>query len=89
MGPASAGLQEGEPHPGAASLATLMDLVADRVGDAGRTPALALELWASLHGIVDLRITKPEMEWPAEDELIQPALRAIEDAAPVRGRAAR
>ena len=81
MGPAGAGLQAGEPHPGEPSLAVLFELVAERVGDHRRAVPLALELWASLHGIVDLRITKPEMEWPPEDDLIQAALRAIDEAA--------
>jgi AcrR family transcriptional regulator len=81
MGPAGAGLQAGEAHPGEPSLAVLFELVGERVGDGGRAVPLALELWASLHGIVDLRITKPEMDWPAENDLIQPALRAIEEAA--------
>lgn len=81
MGPASAGLQDGEPHPGAASLANLFELVAERVGPGSQAGSLALELWASLHGIVDLRITKPEMEWPPPDDLIRDALRAIDLAA--------
>jgi AcrR family transcriptional regulator len=81
MGPAGAGLRQGAPHPGAASLATLIELVADRVGDGVRSSPLALELWASLHGIVDLRITKPELDWPPEDDLIQLAVRAIDEAA--------
>lgn len=38
---------------------------------------LATELWASLHGIVDLRITKPEMPWPEPAALIDPALAAV------------
>src|SRR5205823_13783988 len=46
LGPGGAGLADSEPHPGAPSLATLFELVADRV--AGRVAApLALELWAS------------------------------------------
>jgi len=87
MGPAAAGLQDGEQHPGAASLAILIGLVGDRVGDARRAVPLALELWASLHGIADLRIGKPEMDWPPEDDLIRPALRAIDDAASSTGAA--
>jgi hypothetical protein len=47
-----------------------------------------LELWASLHGIVDLRITKPELDWPPEDRLIQLALCAIDEAAASHNRAA-
>jgi AcrR family transcriptional regulator len=81
MGPEGAGLRQGEPHPGASSLATLFELVADRVGDGLRSGSLALELWASLHGIVDLRITKPELDWPPEDDLIQLAVRVVDEAA--------
>jgi len=42
------------------------------------------ELWASLHGNVDLRITKPEMPWPDPDALADAALAAIHAAAPKR-----
>jgi hypothetical protein len=38
---------------------------------------LATELWASLHGIVDLRITKPELPWPDTDVLVDAALTAV------------
>lgn len=81
LGPASAGLQDEEPHPGAASLANLLELVVERVGPGHQASSLAFELWASLHGIVDLRITKPEMEWPPPDGMIQHALGAIDMAA--------
>jgi AcrR family transcriptional regulator len=81
MGPGAAGLKDGEQHPGAPSLAVLFELVGHRVGDGRLAVPLALELWASLHGIADLRIGKPEMDWPPEDDLIRPALRAIDDAA--------
>ncbi len=37
---------------------------------ATRALPLATELWDSLHGIVDLRITKPERPWPAPDVLV-------------------
>ncbi len=47
-----------------------------------RALPLAIELWASLHGIVDLRITQPEMPWPDPGALVDTALIAIRAAAP-------
>ena len=36
---------------------------------------------ASLHGIADLRITKPELPWPEPDHLVELALTAVRAAA--------
>ncbi len=83
-GPAGLGLPEHVEHPGAASYKLLVEAVAAclppaRQGDAA---VLAVELWASLHGIVDLRITKPEMPWPdPDDDLADYALAAVYRAA--------
>ena len=49
--------------------------------DSATALPLATELWASLHGIVDLRITKPDMPWPDPDVLIDAALAAVRTAA--------
>lgn len=84
-GPAGLGLAVGTEHPGAASHRSLVGAVAACLPPGHRTARalpLATELWASLHGIVDLRITKPEMPWPDPDVLIDTALAAIRAAAP-------
>lgn len=38
---------------------------------------LALLLWASLHGVVSLRINKPTIDWPEIDELTEQMTRAL------------
>ncbi len=81
-GPAGLGLPGGAEHPGAASYRTLVEAVAACLPVRRRAGALALatELWASLHGIVDLRITKPELPWPDPDVLADAALAAVRAA---------
>ncbi|MBV9817294.1 MAG: TetR/AcrR family transcriptional regulator [Solirubrobacterales bacterium] len=78
-GPAGLGLTPEVEHPGAASHRALVDAVSACLPAARREQAvpLATELWASLHGMVDLRITKPDMPWPGPDTLIDPALTPI------------
>lgn len=85
-GPAGLGLPGGTEHPGAASYRTLIDAVAACLPTPRRADSttLATELWASLHGIVDLRITKPEMPWPNPDALVDAALAAVHAATPTR-----
>jgi AcrR family transcriptional regulator len=65
-------------HPGSASFRELVaavvrcvaaGAVVDRPGE-----TLAVELWAGLHGIVDLRATKPEVPWPPAGLLTDDAL---------------
>jgi AcrR family transcriptional regulator len=82
-GPAGLGLPEETEHPGAASYRTLVETVAACLPTSRGTAALPLatELWASLHGIVDLRITKPELPWPDPDLLLDAALAAVRTAA--------
>jgi AcrR family transcriptional regulator len=82
-GPAGLGLPAGTEHPGAASHRLLVEAVAACLPARRRGAALALatELWASLHGILDLRITKPELPWPDPDALIDAALAAVRAAA--------
>lgn len=80
-GPVGLGLPDGAEHPGAASYASLLASVAACLppGD-GDAALLATEVWASLHGIVDLRITKPELPWPDPDLLVDHALAGIRAA---------
>lgn len=81
-GPAGLGLPAGTEHPGAASHRALVERVAACLPAHRRAVALTLatEMWASLHGIVDLRITKPELPWPDPDLLIEAALAAVRAA---------
>ncbi|MFI7610886.1 TetR/AcrR family transcriptional regulator [Nonomuraea terrae] len=81
-GPAGLGLEPGAAHPGAASYKVLVDAVSACLSPARRGAAfvLATELWASLHGAIDLRITKPDMPWPEPDALIETALTAVRAA---------
>ncbi len=82
-GPAGLGLFADTEHPGATSYRTLIEAVAACLPARRRAAALPLatELWASLHGIVDLRITKPELPWPDPDRLVDAALAAVHAAA--------
>lgn len=80
LGPGSVGTRGQRDHPGAASFLALVDAI-QRCLDAGAPAAadrtasfLAIQLWASLHGFVDLRITKPEIPWPAADTLLDATL---------------
>lgn len=82
-GPAGLGLHPDAEHPGAASHRALVEAVCVCLPPHQRDAAvpLATELWASLHGILDLRITKPDMPWPQPDTLIDLALTPIRVAA--------
>lgn len=82
-GPAGLALDTDTEHPGASSFRLLVEAVAACLPRSrqGAALPLATELWASLHGIVDLRITKPEMPWPDPDVLVDTALTAVRAAA--------
>ncbi|MGI8937045.1 MAG: TetR/AcrR family transcriptional regulator [Iamia sp.] len=73
LGPVEVGATEGG-HPGAASFGRLLDAVTACLGadeEAGaRSFAAAVTLWSFLHGLADLRITKPEFPWPPADDLV-------------------
>ena len=82
-GPAALGLESGAVHPGVASFRLLIESVAACLSPLGRDQAMRLstELWASLHGIVDLRITKPEFPWPEDEVMVSTALVAVRASA--------
>jgi AcrR family transcriptional regulator len=77
-------LAAGEPYsleesPGRAALVRLAgDL--ERCQEAGLAPAggdpfrLALVVWATLHGLVSLRISRPRFPWPPLDRMIDDAV---------------
>jgi AcrR family transcriptional regulator len=78
LGPRGVGTSGKGPHPGAASFFALVDAV-QRCLDAGartdhEAAFLAVQLWTTLHGIVDLRISKPEMPWPPANALLAATL---------------
>ena len=81
-GPAGLGLDGASEHPGAPSHRLLVDAVTACLPPPQQAASLPLatELWASLHGIVDLRITKPELPWPDQNVLIHTALAAVRTA---------
>lgn len=83
LGPKAVGTYGKSPHPGEASFAALVDTV-QRCLDAGAPQFedqgayfLAVQLWAWLHGLVDLRIGKPEMQWPDVDTLLDATLTGL------------
>jgi AcrR family transcriptional regulator len=64
---------DGKPLPGAPAFAVLRDTVAQALA-AARSPAdpflAAATLWASLHGLVTLRATRPAFPWPPLADMI-------------------
>jgi AcrR family transcriptional regulator len=78
LGPARLGLAGGEAHPGAAAFADLLAAVEACLVSQGQSRDAAglvgLELWAFLHGLVDLRTTKPDMAWPPTDRMLEAVL---------------
>ena len=81
LGPKSLALEAPEPHPGAGVFNDLFVaverclLVQRRA--ASETGFVALQLWTALHGIVDLRITKPEIDWPPADRMVDALLEQL------------
>jgi AcrR family transcriptional regulator len=73
-GPKALGTYGRRPHPGAAAFTDLIASI-QRCLNAGaqtRRPSvfLAFQLWCLLHGMTDLRASKPELPWPGADEMI-------------------
>ena len=71
----------GNPHPewaatelpGMQTLALLEGIVAATLAPHGRSDeahTVTLCLWASLHGLVSLRLDRPSFPWPPIDELV-------------------
>jgi hypothetical protein len=78
LGPAGLALQAEQAHPGAGVLHDLFASVERCLALRGRAPGetgfVALQLWTSLHGFVDLRISKPEIDWPPAEQLVDTLL---------------
>ena len=73
-GPKALGTYGRRPHPGAGSFTAVVTSI-QRCLDAGaqtRQPSafLAFQLWSLLHGLTDLRAGKPELTWPASNDMI-------------------
>ncbi len=73
-GPKAVGTYGRRPHPGAGSFTALIASIQRCLNAGAQTrrpsPFLAFQLWSLLHGMTDLRAGKPEMPWPASDEMI-------------------
>ena len=64
---------DGRPLPGAPAFAVLLDTVTQALAAAGSSadPFLAAStLWASLHGLVSLRASRPAFPWPPLADMI-------------------
>lgn len=74
LGPDELKVPAGERHPGHPSFEALVAAVA-RCAPAEADPLFtAVQLWGFLHGLADLRLTKPELPWPAAGGLIDAML---------------
>ncbi len=81
LGPRALGTYDRRAHPGAASFNALVEAV-QRCLDLRRGPKpsgffLAVQLWSLLHGIADLRISKPQLPWPPAEALAEAGLAAL------------
>jgi AcrR family transcriptional regulator len=78
LGPKWLALQAEQAHPGAGVLNDLFAAVERCLLIRGRqtseTGFVALQLWTSLHGMVDLRIGKPEIDWPPAEQMVDALL---------------
>jgi AcrR family transcriptional regulator len=73
-GPKALGTYGRRPHPGAGAFTALIASIQRCLNAGAQTrqpsPFLAFQLWSFLHGMTDLRASKPEMPWPGPDEMI-------------------
>ena len=73
-GPKALGTYGRRPHPGADAFTGLIASIQRCLNAGAQTrrssPFLAFQLWSLLHGMTDLRASKPEMPWPGADEMI-------------------
>jgi AcrR family transcriptional regulator len=86
LGPKALALGAEQPHPGAGVLNDLFVSVERcrlaRGFAASETSLVALQLWTSLHGMVDLRISKPEIDWPPAERMVDASLGQLQLAEP-------
>ncbi|MBA2315868.1 MAG: TetR/AcrR family transcriptional regulator [Chloroflexi bacterium] len=74
LGPEELEVPPGERHPGHPSFEALVAAVVPCVPPNSDPLFVAVQLWSFLHGLADLRLTKPELPWPAAEELIDATL---------------
>ena len=70
-GPKALGTCGRRPHPGAAALTASIQRCLDAGARTRHGSAfLAFQLWSFLHGMTELRASKPELPWPDADNMI-------------------
>ncbi len=74
LGPEELKVPVGEQHPGYPSFEALVAAVAPCTPADADPVSTAVQLWSFLHGLADLRLTKPELPWPAADGLVDATL---------------
>jgi AcrR family transcriptional regulator len=84
---------QGRPLPGAPAFAVIHDTVAGALAAVG-SPAdpfqAAATLWASLHGLIMLRASRPSFPWPPMDDMITGLTeQTLHAPAPASGKPAR
>lgn len=77
LGPEELEVPPGERHPGHPSFEALVAAVAPCTPSDADPLSAAVRLWSFLHGLADLRLTKPELPWPPADELIDANLEGL------------
>jgi len=77
LGPEELKVPVGEEHPGHPSFESLVAAVAPCMPSHAEALPTAVQLWSFLHGLADLRLTKPELPWPAADGLIDATLTGL------------
>jgi AcrR family transcriptional regulator len=78
---------EGRPLPGTPAFAVLLDTVTAALSAAGSkaSPFLAAAtLWASLHGLVTLRASRPAFPWPPAEDMITSLTEQVLHTPPAR-----
>lgn len=74
LGPDDIGVSADQAHPGRPSFEALVESVAACLGREANPLPKATQLWCFLHGMADLRLTKPEMPWPDLHDLVDATL---------------
>lgn len=70
LGPRELEVPRGEEHPGQQSFEALVASVRSCAASGSDLLLTAVLLWSFLHGLADLRLTKPELPWPDTRDLI-------------------
>lgn len=75
----SIGLNSTDRHPGSAALTLLRQIVGDCLphADTQQVANAAAGLWCALHGYVELRTSKPDLDLPEPHAIVNLALNAV------------